>query len=47
MEKKADLSDLECDIVFDARWAGVNISGTVVLLVFSHTQLCENLSTER
>lgn len=45
MEKKGDLSGLS-GMVFGTGWAGVSISGSVVLLVFSHTQLCENLSTE-
>ncbi len=56
MEKKGDLSDLECGMVVGARRAGLSISETADLLGFSHTTISsvyrewsekEKISSER
>ncbi len=56
MGKKGDLSDFECGMVVDARWAGLSISKNAYLLGFSHTTISrvyrecskkEKISSER
>lgn len=39
MRGKGDLSDFECGVVVDPRWAGLSVSGNADLLGFSDTAI--------